>query len=253
MPDLEDQLIALGEAIEWPASPSHLWAGVSPRLTPGTRSWNNRWALAAAAVLLIVATVLAYTPSREAIAGWLNLHTTFIRTEHPPTPTPRSSTGQLGLGAQTTLASAQQQVGWKITVPASLGAPDQVYLNLPPSGPSGGEVSLVYSNRIGIPVSGQTGVSVLVTEARGAVNEQFFVKITGPGVTVEPVSVGEHSGYWLSGEPHNVVFVDANGNPRFETLRLATNTLIFDDGGTVVRIEGDMSKQQSIDIGRSLT
>ena len=240
MPDLEAQLTALGQAIDWPATPRF---GVRLPL-PAQRGGlgRGRWALAAAAALLIVATLLAYTPTREAIAGWLNLHTTFIRTEHPPTPTPRPSVDRLGLGTSTTLAAAQGQVGWKITLPASLGAPDQVYLNLPPRGPSGGEVTLVYSKG-----------TVLVTEARGAVNEQFFVKILGPGVKIEPVSFGGRSGYWISGQPHGIVFVDANGNPRFETLRLAGNTLIFDDGGTVVRIEGDMTKQQAIDIGRSLT
>jgi adenine deaminase len=36
-------------------------------------------------------------------------------------------------------------------------------------------------------------------------------------------------------------------------MRLATNTLIFDNGGTVVRIEGDISKGQALQIGGSLT
>jgi hypothetical protein len=255
MPELEDQLIALGEAIEWPVMrPIHL--PVPGEVVREARGWGrSRWALAAAAILLIVASLLVYTPTREAIAGWLNLHTTFIRTEHPPTPTPNPS-GPLGdrlnLGTPTTLAAAQQQVTWKIAVPASLGAPDAVYLKLPPSGPSGGEVTLVYAARQNIPVSGQTGVSVLVTEARGAVNEQFFQKVLGTGVKIEPVSVDGHSGFWISGQPHDIVFTDADGNPYFETLRLASNTLIFDDGGTVVRIEGDMTRQQAIDIGRSL-
>ena len=240
MPDFEEQLIALGQAIAWPETPRF---GVRLPL-PAQRGGlgRGRWALAAAAALLIVATLIAYTPTREAIAGWLNLHTTFIRTEHPPTPTPRPSLDQLGLGTPTTLAAAQGQVAWRIAVPASLGAPDQVYLNLPPSGPTGGEVTLFYSKP-----------TVYVTEARGAVNEQFFVKILGPGVTVEPVSFNGHSGYWISGRVHEIVFTDADGNPRFETLRLAANTLIFDDGGIVVRIEADITKQQAIDIGRSLT
>ncbi len=257
MPELEDQLTALATAIEWPPSPPQMWRGVSPRLTEGRRElrWRSRWALAAAAALLIVATLLAYTPTRDAIAGWLNLHTRITRTEHPATPSPRPSgpLGQsLGLGTPTTLESAQQQLGWKIAVPAALGSPDAVYIDLGATVPSGGEVSLVYASRPGIPVSGITGVAVLVTEARGRTDEQFFGKTLGPGVTIQPVTVNGHSGYWISGEPHQFVIVDANGNPYPETLRLATNTLILDDGGTVVRVEGDMSKQQALDIGRSL-
>ena len=255
MPELEDDLSALGAVIAWPATPGHLWRGAVRRRAEARWSWNNRWVIAAAAVLLIVATLLAYTPTRSAVAGWLNLHTIFNRTENPPTPAPRPS-GPLGqrfdLGLETTLPGAQQQVGWHIAVPASLGAPDEVYLKLPPTGPSGGEVTLVYAARPGIQVSGITGVSVLVTEARGRTNEQFFQKTLGPGVTIEPVTVAGHSGYWISGRPHNLVFVDANGDPYYETLRLATNTLILDAGGTVVRVEGDMSQEQAIQIGRSL-
>ncbi|HKW60119.1 MAG TPA: hypothetical protein VJR46_10255 [Candidatus Dormibacteraeota bacterium] len=254
MPELEDRLTALGAEIAWPPTPPRLWRGDRQRRAEGLFA-RPRWALAAAAVLLIVATLLAYTPTRDAIAHWLNLHTTFTRTEHPPTPSPLPS-GPLGqrldLGKQTTLAGAQQQLNWKIVVPAALGAPDEVYLKLPPDGPSGGEVTLVYGARSDIRVSGITGVSVLVTEARGRTNEQFFQKTLGPDVKIEPVTVGGHSGYWISGQPHQFAFTDADGNPYFDTLRLATNTLILDDGGTVVRVEGDMTKQQAIDIGRSL-
>jgi hypothetical protein len=95
-------------------------------------------------------------------------------------------------------------------------------------------------------------VSVLVTEARGTVNEQFFGKLLGPGTTLETVSVNGHAGWWISGQPNGFVFADADGNPYTETLRLATNTLIFDDNGTIVRIEGDMTKAQALQIAGSL-
>jgi len=49
------------------------------------------------------------------------------------------------------------------------------------------------------------------------------------------------------------VITDAEGNPYPETLRLATNTLVIDEGGTLVRIEGDLSKDQAIQIARSMS
>jgi len=48
------------------------------------------------------------------------------------------------------------------------------------------------------------------------------------------------------------VFVDSNNEPRFETLRLATNTLVIDDGGTIVRIEGHMTRSQALEIAGTL-
>jgi hypothetical protein len=138
-------------------------------------------------------------------------------------------------------------------VPASLGAPDEVYLLLPPDGPTGGEVTLVYAARAGISASGATGVGVLVTEARGSVDENFFGKMLGPGTTLENVTVNGHAGWWISGKPHDFFFLDASGGFRSETLRLATNTLIFDDGGTIVRIEGDLTRGQALQIAGSLS
>jgi hypothetical protein len=138
-------------------------------------------------------------------------------------------------------------------VPASLGRPDEVYLQLPPEGPPQGEVTLVYKSRPGLKTSGQTGVAVLVTEANGSVNAQFFGKMIGNGTTLEEVSVNGHKGYWIAGQPHIFFFIDADGKFRDETLRLATNTLLIDDNGTVVRIEGDLTKTQALEIAASLS
>jgi hypothetical protein len=113
-------------------------------------------------------------------------------------------------------------------------------------------VTLVYSSRLDIPTSAQTGVAVLVTEARGAVNTDFFGKTVGPDTTLEPITVAGHQGYWIAGAPHMLVLIDANGNPRYLTLRLATNTLLIDEGGTIVRIEGNLTKAQALQIASSL-
>lgn len=256
MPDLEDQLTALAAALEWPATPRFkVFVPIRPEVSTETgRRGVPRWALAAAAAVLIVASLLAYAPTRDAIAGWLNLHTTIHRTPHltSPSPLPPGPLGQrLGLGTPTTLAQAQSKVVWPIWVPSALGQPDEVYALLPPIGPSGGEVTLVYGAQPDIKVSGQTGVSVLVTEARGMVNENYFGKTLGPDTTLENVTVNGHGGWWIAGQPHVFVITDADGNPYTATLRLATNTLIFDDNGTIVRIEGDMTKTQALRIAAS--
>ncbi len=255
MAELEERLEALAGSIEWPPTP-RLSATIAPKSRPARRAWAQpRWALAAVAVLAILATLLAYTPTRTAIADWVNLHTNLRHTTALPSPSPLPSGtlgSNLGLGTRTTLEAAQSAVGWQVLVPAQLGPPDAVYLLMPPAGPSQGEVTLVYGPRPGIATASETGVGVLVTEARGSVNEQFFEKTAGPDTTVESVSVDGHDGWWISGKPHMFVFVDSNNDPRFETLRLATNTLVIDDGGTVVRIEGHMTKEQALQIAETL-
>jgi hypothetical protein len=114
-------------------------------------------------------------------------------------------------------------------------------------------VTLVYKSRPGLKASGETGAAVLITEASGAVDTQIFGKMLGDGTTLEEVTVNGHKGYWISGQPHIFVFIDASGQFRTETMRLATNTLIIDDNGTVIRIEGDLTKAQALGIAASLS
>jgi hypothetical protein len=211
--------------------------------------------MAAAALLIALSALLVYTPTRSAIADWVNVHVFFQRIHVLPTPTPQPSGPlgeRLGLGTPTTLTEAQSHLAWQITVPASLGQPDEVYLQLPPVGAARGEVTLVYSTRPGIPVANQTGVAVLITEARGKVDTNFFGKMLGSGTTIEPVTIAGHQGYWIAGSPHVFIFLDADGSFRDETMRLATNTLILDDGGTIVRIEGNLTQAQAAQIASSL-
>jgi len=255
--ELEQRLADIAAAIDWPSTPplaGRIRARIAAR--PARPWFQARWAVAAALALIVLAALLAYPPSRDAIASWINVHTTFNRQNVIPTPSPPPSGPlgeRLGLGQPTTLAEAQSRLAWHIVVPASLGEPDEVYLQMPPAGPPQGEVTLVYSPRPGFKTSGQTGVAVLVTEAAGQPDAQFFGKIIGDGTTIEQVTVNGHPGYWISGRPHDFFFDDANGNVRDETLRLATNTLLIDDNGTVIRIEGDMTKSQALGIANSLS
>jgi hypothetical protein len=252
---LEEQLLGLGSALEWPATPE-LAPAVSGRLASRPRWFESRWALAAAVVIIAVGVLLANPPSRNAIAHWINLRTHFQQAPHfaTPSPLPSGPIGKrLGLGDQTTLPAARTAVTWQVLVPSSLGNPDEVYVEAPPIGPAGSDVTLVYGALHGIPASNLTGAAVLVTEVRGKVTGDSFGKTLGEGATLEAVTVAGHAGYWISGTPHVFVFIDEAGNARFETLRLATNTLLIDEGGTIVRIEGDLTKAQAVQIAASLT
>jgi hypothetical protein len=253
--ELEQQLGRLGAELDWPATPN-LAPAIRRRTAAQRPRWfESRWAMAAAAAILIVAALALYPPSRAAIADWINVHTRFTTVPRlsTPTPLPPGPLGRrLGLGQQATLAQVRITLQWQVLVPASLGQPDEVYLQPPPDAPSDGEVTLVYAARQGIPAAGETGVGVLITEARGAINSEYFGKMIGPGTTIEPVTVAGASGYWIAGAPHSFVFVDRAGEVRYETLRLATNTLLINKGGTVIRIEGNLTKAQALEIAASL-
>ncbi|GAC1512720.1 MAG: hypothetical protein NVS1B3_16640 [Candidatus Dormibacteraceae bacterium] len=257
MPELEHQLTAVGAQVDWPPTPD-LVAGVRNRImSPARRTpwYQGGLALAAVAVIIALAALAAYPPSRDAIASWVNVHVFFQRVQTVPTPSPLPPGPlgkRLGLGTQTTLTETQKQVTWHVMVPSRLGDPDEVYLQLPPDGPAKGEVTLVYATRPGLPVAAETGVAVLVTEARGAVDAAYFGKVLGPDATMQEATVAGHHGYWIAGTPHAFFFIDASGAVRNETLRLATNTLLLDVNGTIVRIEGTLTRAQALEIAASL-
>jgi hypothetical protein len=263
VPDIESRLGDLATGIEWPPTPR--LAGRVVHLLPARRGFGlthawmvtlkpRGWAVAAA-VLAVLAAAIAYSPSRDALAGWLNLHAIIERIQQVPSPSPQPPGPlgtRLGLGSSTTLRKAEESLAWKVAVPSSLGTPDQVYLQEPPASPPQGEVTLVYSARPGIPVASQTGVAILITEARGAVDTNLFGKMLGQSATLDEVDISGHQGYWITGQPNVFFFIDANGVMRNETMRLAANTLIFDDNGTIVRIEGNLTKAQAVGIAAAL-
>jgi hypothetical protein len=258
VPDLEQQLVELGRGLEWPATPRFQVERLLPVRGVAARRRGMpsipRWALAAAAALVIVAIALAaYPPSRTAIAEWIDLHVNIqkVQTLPSPTPLPSGTLGsRLGLGLPFTLEDAQRQVKWPIEIPSDLGPPDAVYVR---TLPAGGEVTLVYAHASGIPVAGETGVAVLVTEVRGKIRGDYFAKQLGQDTTLEQVTVRGRPGYWLAGSPHTVMFQDANGDPVPDTLRLATNTLMYDSGdGTITRIEAYTTRERAIQIANSL-
>jgi hypothetical protein len=112
---------------------------------------------------------------------------------------------------------ARRRVHFTPRLPASadLGAPDDVFVE---TVGTTDRLTLVYRQRAGIPVSASAGVSALVVEARGTVDEALFAKATGPGTTVQSVSVNGGQGYWLEGAPHVFFYRDPSGNVVNDTL-----------------------------------
>ena len=75
-------------------------------------------------------------------------------------------------------------------------------------------------------------------------------KLIEPGTEVERVTVDGNPGAWL-GEPHVFVYRDRNGRVRDGTARLAGSTLLWQQGEVLLRLEGDLSKQEALRIARS--
>jgi hypothetical protein len=249
---LERALSELGREIDYPPTPDFRRL-VGEQIRPRRRRPAiPRWAWAVAAALVIAALAVGLIPpARDAVAEWLGIPITIKHVKTLPSPSPRPSTSDAGqrleLGIRTTLDEAQAKVHFRIQVPDSLGAPDEVYYH-----DQTGVVFLVYQPRPGLPESAQTGVGALVMEGQGSYNSNYFGKLLGPSTKLEAVRVGGVEGYWIEGPPHDFFYQGPRGENVRESFRLADNTLLWQKDGVVYRLEAHVSKSDAIRLGSSM-
>lgn len=79
------------------------------------------------------------------------------------------------------------------------------------------------------------GVPILVSEIDGRLDEAVISKTVGNATDVVAVNVGADLGLWIAGRPHELA-VFRDGELLFE--RLAANTLVWQDGPVIRRLEG---------------
>jgi hypothetical protein len=113
-------------------------------------------------------------------------------------------------------------------------------------------VSLVFGVRDGLPKTAQGGVGVLFSEFHGEIEPAFFGKVLSAGTTLEPVTVNGGRGWWIQGEPHLIFYRDANGQVHDEQLRLAGNTLLWEQDGLTLRLESALTKDEALRIAASV-
>ena len=191
--------------------------------------------IAFAVFLVAVGAAFAVPGSRDAILGWFGLQGATV--ERVATlPEVPASTGPTD-GALS-LDEARSRARFDLVVPAMVGEPDEVRVT--GSGDTA-RATLVYD-----------GGAVLLTELRGDVEPEAVGKLAGPGTIVEEVMVDGEPGIWLEGEPHEVFYRDVNGEIIWDSLRLAGNTLLWERGNLLLRLEADVSKREALRIARSV-
>jgi hypothetical protein len=246
-PALDDRLVDLGSAIAFPATPP-LSALVADGLRQPPRRFGLGRPISRGLALALAATVLLVGIAAAFGVGLGGLRLTFGPASFSPLPS--MSVGP-GLGEPTTLADARAQVGFALRVPGlpALGAPDRVYLADPPAG---GAVTLLYAERTGFPTDPATGISLIVTQFRADIGPEVFEKLINAGVRLEATKVHDHDAWWVAGGEHFFFYRDPQGRVVDSTLRLAGDTLIWEEGGVTHRVEGAPSLEDAIRVAESL-
>ena len=205
-------------------------------------------ALALVALLVLAGGVLAAVPSvRDAVLEFFGLQGATVerREQLPAAPEPRP----LQLGERMTLDDASQALGFTPLVPADPGRPDSVFVrrDIP-----GGELSLAYRPRPGLPEAASTGLGLLVSEFRGDLVPEYVGKLAPEATRIERLRLGGERAIWIEGTPHFFFYRRPDGLSSERTLRLAANVLLLERGDTLVRLEGGVGLERALEIARSL-
>ena len=156
-----------------------------------------------------------------------------------------------GLGHVTTLDEARSQVSFTLRVPKlpELGEPDLVYLAEPPAG---GAVTLLYGPRPGFPADSSTGIGLIITQFRADIGPDVFEKLLNSGVRVTPTRVHGLAAWWVAGGEHFFFYRDSSGRIVDSTLRLASDTLIWEENGVTHRVEGAPTVAEAVRVAEAL-
>jgi hypothetical protein len=96
------------------------------------------------------------------------------------------------------------------------------------------------------------GGSVVLDQFEGTLGPVFEKQVGG--IDVRGVDLGGVPGWWIA-EPHDLLYVDRDGEVVEATARLAGRTLFWeDDAGVTYRLEGEeLTRREAVAAARSLT
>lgn len=153
----------------------------------------------------------------------------------------------LGLGSPIGAGTAGSVAGITIVLPpdASIGPPAATWL-------LDRRVSFVWPAGPALPPTGDPAIGLILSEFRGTLEPGYFQKVLGPGTTIEAVRVRGTTGWWVSGAPHEFVYVDADGQPVFDSRRIVGDTLMWSDGTITYRLESGLDRAAAIALAESL-
>jgi hypothetical protein len=248
--DLEARLADLGAHVLVPDVGDLSGAVVARIRTPGrhvVHAPSRRGVLlAAAAVLVIVISVLALPAPRHAVARWLGIGTIEVtRVESLPA----GLGDRLTLGRATFVDEALDSTAFDVLLPDTATAPNAAFTGVP----SADAVTLVWAPSAELPEVRTTGVGLLLTEVLGSIDEPLIGKSIAAGTTFEAVTVDGHPGYWLGGAPHEFFYRGPNGEPIPDSARLAGNTLIWTVGDVTLRLESGLDRDAAVALAATVS
>ena len=231
MNELELRLQELGGEIAYPATPRFDVAfDRQPARAP-------RWrplALAFVVLVAVLAGVLALSPgARSAFLEIFHIRGATVELVEtlPDVPAQR-----IDFGERVSRKEAERRVGFELL---DLGEePDAIFVR------PDGLASVVYGH--------PAHPRLVLSQARGALWNGFIKKTAGRGTIIDEVTVEGEPGLFVAGPDHFVMFLDENGLISDERTYLAGTVLLWNRGDRLLRLEGDLTRDEALKLAESV-
>ena len=231
MNELELRLQELGGEIAYPATPRFELA-LDRR--PARRQWLRPLAVAFAVLLAVAAGVLALSPGAR--SAFLEIFHIRGATVERVESLPEVRAQRIDFGERVSRDEAERRVGFELL---DLGdEPDAIFVR------PDGLASVVYGD--------PAHPRLVLSQARGAVWDGFIKKTAGGGTIIDEVTVDGEPGLFVDGPEHFVMFVDENGQISDERTYLAGTVLLWNRGDQLLRLEGDLTEEEALELAESV-
>jgi hypothetical protein len=240
--DTDEELTRALSALQLPIEPQDVTAAVSRRIAQGPQALRTRdlftiqprgrrVIVVALAILVIGATIAAGT---KVVFGAIEIRETDAPID---TTTALPETGP-NLGRPTTVEAASAAVGFDVLMPDELGEPDGVFIDDDAS-----HVSLTWLPEERLSRIPGTSWGAILMEFGG--DDELAMK-TASIDGAEWVDEGGIRGYWLA-DAHVLQLADGT------LFRVDGNVLLFQSGGTTMRLESGLDQAAAIRLAASIS
>jgi hypothetical protein len=241
---LGDALVALADRIAWPAEVD-IAAAVGQTIRdrerhPGLARPRLSLPSRRRTLVLVIAGLLLLGGAALAAKLVIDLGVLTIETI-PGRPTALPSAVAIGptLGHPATLADAEREAGFQARIPARLGAPDGVWVDRTADG---ARIILAWSATDAMPHIDDLPWGAVIYEFRGD-TVQVAKTLFSEGNTFENAKVEGNEAFWITGE-HELDLITGDGT--YARYRVTGSILVWEVGGTVMRLETELSKADAV-------
>ena len=231
MNELERRLQDVGREIAYPATPRF---DLQLERRPARPGFRRPLALAVAIVIVALAGVLALSPGAR--SAFLEIFRIEGATVQRVETLPDVRAQRIDFGERVSRETAERRAGFELLDVGS--EPDAIFIR------PDGLASVVYGD--------PDEPRLVLSQARGAIYDGFVKKTGGRGTIVRNVMVGGEPGLFVDGPDHFVMFLDENGLISDEPTYLAGTVLLWNRDGLLLRLEGDLSQAEALELAESV-